>query len=833
VRSTTAIQFRRLRRLIATSMVLAILFGGLTFGLHMVDEASEDAAARAKYNDRLARGLAAHAGTIIRDVDSALLRTVRTLPANWQAAPEQLKVVLRESVALTTALRNIVITDADGRILADALMRTTPGMTAGSRAYFQVPAASRDDTLFISPPLLSRFGEGMVQVMSRAVRSGDGTFLGVVAALIDPDRFRSLEDGFDLELDSRIALLGLDGAIRYINDDGDHAIAHNEAAIAPLLQSHLIQRFRSSALFDGIERDYTIYPLAGYALNLVVGIPPRSLGSLVGDTLHTLVLGLSLLISLVIAMGLGFLRSLRRSEESIIKAESRERQFRDVARSVPGMLYQWRWTETGPGQFTWVGEGSKDILGLRPEEFLENQHTFRVHPDDRARWRETLRTTLAQGTSWNFEGRFILHDGSERLLHTVAGAFTEVDGAKIQNGVALDVTDERRRESRLADTQGRLDMLLSSARDAIVTLDETLHITHFNKGAETLFGRTAAEMIGNTLAPLLPADFRERHDVLMHRMQAGPDGSREMGSWRRVNGVRADGSVFPLLASISKTTVLGKPILSAIMRDMSEEAESERSLTALAEERQRLLLLAEQANSAKSKFLAVMSHELRTPLNAIIGFAEVMQAKVAGPISPPKYADYIDDILLSGRHLLSIINDILDLTKLQEHGGDFRFEPLDPIAVAEEAVAYIRTRVTEKAIAVTITDQSAGALVQADHRALRQMLLNLLGNAVKFTPADGRIAVQVRKLSENGCVVIEVLDNGPGVNPAMLSRLGKPFTQERDSYRAENPGTGLGLAIVVEMAAAHRGSVSFRNRPEGGFCAALELPVVVRAAQAA
>jgi PAS domain S-box-containing protein len=835
VHSATAIQFRQLRHMIAAMMLLAVLFGGLTLLLHVLDEVGEDAEVRAQYNDRLARGLAAHAGTIIGEVDSTLLRTIRRLPHDWQADRARLQMLLRDGVNASPSLRNIVIADAGGVILADAQGRAQSGMSVADRDYFRVHAGARDNHLYIAQPLRSRFDDGVVQVMSRPVRDPDGNLIGAVAGLIDPARFSTLEDGFDLGLGSRIALLGQDGAIHYLNGNGNDPslLGRVESSLQPYLQARTIQRLRSDRLFDEVERDYAIYPLAGYGLSLVVGIPPRTMASLISQTVEGLVAGLGLLIALTVGMGLTFYWFLRRSETAIVTAERREQQFHDVARSVPGMLYQWCCTDPRHGRFTWVGDGCRDLFGLEPDVFIERQNAFRLHPDDRQRWLDSMHAAISMGSAWNFEGRFILHDGSERRLHTVAGAFVEMNGVHVQNGVALDVTEERQREMNLANTEGRLEMLLDTARDAIISLDDKLHVTHFNKGAEMLFGRSAAEMIGNTLQPLLPADFHDRHDVLMRRMLAGPDGSREMSSWRRVNGVRADGGVFPLLASISKITVLGKPMLCAIMRDMSDEAESERSLTALAEERQRLLVLAEQANAAKARFLAVMSHELRTPLNAIIGFAEVMQQKIMGPIAPPQYGEYVNDILLSGRHLLTIINDILDLTKLQEHAGDFRLEAVDPNEAIDDAITFVKARATEKKIDIAVADQTDGALLQADQRALRQMLINLLGNAVKFTLPGGRIDIVMRRQADADRLAIEVNDNGPGVSAALLARLGKPFVQDRDSYTADNPGTGLGLAIVVELAAAHHGSVSFRNRPEGGFCAALDLPVAAATARAA
>uniref|UniRef100_UPI00311E3DA0 sensor histidine kinase n=1 Tax=Ferrovibrio sp. TaxID=1917215 RepID=UPI00311E3DA0 len=336
--------------------------------------------------------------------------------------------------------------------------------------------------------------------------------------------------------------------------------------------------------------------------------------------------------------------------------------------------------------------------------------------------------------------------------------------------------------------------------------------------------RAAAALAGGSLAQLVRAEQRPGLDAAIRGLLAGPDGSCEIGSWREVRGLRADGTSFPLLASVSKTTVLGQPMLCAIMRDMTDIADREQRLTELASERERLLRLSEQASRAKSKFLAVMSHELRTPLNAIIGFSEAMATGALGPAGSPQHREYTTDILKSGRHLLAIINDILDLTRIQERGVSMQVEPIAPALAFEDAWLFVKGRATDKGLAVSLQDDTAGATVLCDERALRQMLINLLGNAVKFTPAGGRITVTLQVPPDTGTMTIEIADTGPGVSPAVLQHLGQPFVQDRDSYQADNPGTGLGLAIVAETAAAMQGRVSFRNRPEGGFCACLALP---------
>jgi PAS domain S-box-containing protein len=832
VQNTTRFHFRKLHYAIISLLALALVCGGVTLALHVLHDAAEDAEMRAQYNDRLARGLAAHAGASIAEVDNILVRIMATLPEDWHAEPAVTRAILRNQMTMLPTLRNLVVIRGDGTVLTDASGRSTAGMDVSDRSYYRVHADAPTLSLFIAPRLSSRFSDGPVQMMSRPIRNADDALLGVVMAAVDISHFAMLEDGFDLQAGSRMALMGRDGSIRHIDTVAAGLLGRIEKSVAPVLAKGGLQRFRSSELFDGQLRDYSTYPLQHYDLTLVVGTSPRSWQSILEEGLLGVAPGLVSMVSVTVAMGLIFSWYLRRSRGAIIAAEARERQFRDVAHAIPGTLYKWRRTGPGHGFFTWVSPNSIMTLGMAPEEVLRRQSAFSIHPDDYRRWYDSMEAAVAAGTPWNFEGRFILDDGTERLVHTVAGAFTDADGHLTHNGVMIDVTAERHRAVNMAKTEGRLEMLLDAARDAIISLDSDLRITHFNKGAELLFGRPASEMIGGTLDPLLPADFRSRHDKLMQGMLSGPDGSREMSSWRRVNGVRADGSVFPLLASISKTTVLGKPMLCAIMRDMSDEAESERNLTALAEERQRLLVLAEQANTAKQRFLAVMSHELRTPLNAIIGFAELMQMKIGGSLNA-QYSGYADDILVSGRHLLSIINDILDLTKLKEQGGDFDLQDVDPVDAIEDAMLFVKAHAAEKTMTLEVIDQAGGAMVRADGRGLRQMLINLMGNAVKYTPVRGHISILARAVPEDGRVVIEVLDNGPGVKETTLARLGKPFVQDRDSYTSENSGTGLGLAIVVELAAAHRGSVSFRNHPEGGFCAALDLPAAAAAASRA
>jgi two-component system cell cycle sensor histidine kinase PleC len=236
---------------------------------------------------------------------------------------------------------------------------------------------------------------------------------------------------------------------------------------------------------------------------------------------------------------------------------------------------------------------------------------------------------------------------------------------------------------------------------------------------------------------------------------------------------------------------------------------------------------AEDANAAKSKFLANMSHELRTPLNAIIGFSEIMEAAMFGPLGAEKYNEYSRDIRESGQYLLEVINDILDMSKIE--AGGIRLAPeeiaLDPVLA--DSLRVVSQRASEKQLHLT-SHIDAAIHLRADRRALKQIALNLLSNAVKFTPDGG--AVTVRGRERGGMVTIAIEDNGIGIPKAALHKLGRPFEQVESQLTKRHQGSGLGLAIAKSLAEMHGGAMHIRSTLGKGTMVVVRLPLEAKRA---
>ncbi len=294
-----------------------------------------------------------------------------------------------------------------------------------------------------------------------------------------------------------------------------------------------------------------------------------------------------------------------------------------------------------------------------------------------------------------------------------------------------------------------------------------------------------------------------------------------------MDGLRKDGILIPLMADISKTIASGALMLTVIFRDMSATRRAEADLLALVHDRDLQLQKVVAANRAKSQFLATMSHELRTPLNAIIGFSSLIENETFGPIRNQKYKGYIHDIHNSGRHLLSLINDILDLSRIESSKYDLEIRPIDPVDVMTEAAARLEPMVLEKAVAMVMPDAIPGCGVLGDSRAVLQILLNLIGNAVKFVGKGGRIQLQVQRRPEDGTVALVVSDNGRGIPADQLPSLGQPFVQAQNAHTRDQGGSGLGLAISKSLAKGMNGNVEVESEFGVGTTVRLVLPGTV------
>ena len=341
-------------------------------------------------------------------------------------------------------------------------------------------------------------------------------------------------------------------------------------------------------------------------------------------------------------------------------------------------------------------------------------------------------------------------------------------------------------------TTAQLQGLLSIADDAIVCFDGAMRIVLFNLGAERIFGWPAAEALGQGIDMLLPPRHRAGHGKLVEGFRNSGDVARRMGERRAISAARKDGSEFPAEASISRLETEGAVVFTVILRDITARVEHERELEAAK-------VSAETAMQAKSMFLANMSHEIRTPLNAVIG----MTSLLLNTRIDDEQRDYAETVRASSEALLTIINDILDYSKIEVGKLEIERYPFDLRRCLEEAMDLISADAGEKNINLAyFIDDSVPASLVGDVARLRQILANLLSNAIKFTHR-GEVVINVSAVprrDEAHDILFAIRDTGIGIPENKLGMLFQSFSQVDPSTTRKYGGTGLGLAISKRLA---------------------------------
>ncbi|WP_448204485.1 ATP-binding protein [Azospirillum sp. sgz302134] len=379
-------------------------------------------------------------------------------------------------------------------------------------------------------------------------------------------------------------------------------------------------------------------------------------------------------------------------------------------------------------------------------------------------------------------------------------------------------------QATLARASRRIRGILESMVDAVVTIDARGRIETFNPAAERMFGYLEAEVVGKSVNILLPESFHAEHD----RAMAGyrPDsGSRIIGNDREVVARRRDGSTFPMNLAVSELRLDvtggegaepgGPRVFVGVIRDITKRKQQEAELLASKSQ-------AEMANRAKSEFLANMSHELRTPLNAIIGFSEILDSEFFGKLNE-RQKSCAKDIHDSGKHLLDIVNAVLDMSKIESGRYELNEEVIDPCEALPQCLMMVRDRAKDNG--VELCNASGGGLptVWVDRRAFKQVILNLLSNAVKFTPAGGSVTVSSR-IEEDGSLAVSVADTGIGIPKDFMEHLFQPFRQADNTASRQFEGTGLGLSISKNLMELHGGSLTCASEPGVGTTMTARLP---------
>lgn len=432
---------------------------------------------------------------------------------------------------------------------------------------------------------------------------------------------------------------------------------------------------------------------------------------------------------------------------------------------------------------------------------------------------------LARNQSDGAVHRLTLVDREGRPTQAeVQGTATRTEEGRLLGMTLLirDMTALRNAETEL----DRLAAIVESSDDAIISKTLDGHITSWNRGAQELFGYTADEAIGQSALILIPP---ERADEEMHILASLANGQKvpHFDTVRRTK----DGRLIDVSVTISpihdaQGNVVGG---SKIARNITEQRQAEasrRKAERLEEENRQMV----EANRIKNQFLANMSHELRTPLNAIIGFADLLHAG-AVPTESPKHKEFVGHIADSGRHLLQLINDVLDLSKVEAGKFEFAPEAMDLERVVKDVVNTMRTMIERKSLTVQIDIDATLKGIELDPARFKQVLYNYQSNAVKFTPDGGRI--HARAMAEGSDRFrLEVEDSGIGIAAADIPRLFVEFQQLDASLTKKYQGTGLGLALTRRLVEAQGGTVGVRSEVGVGSVFHLVLPRVHRVAAA-
>jgi two-component system cell cycle sensor histidine kinase PleC len=498
----------------------------------------------------------------------------------------------------------------------------------------------------------------------------------------------------------------------------------------------------------------------------------------------------------------------RRNDEAMRRSEQRFRDFTEVASD-------WLWETDAEFRMTYVSGRVQDTLGIPPAEMLGRRLSEALLQDAGSpKWRRHLDDLRSSSRIKDFEFSYRRPDGVQRCFVVNGMPVLGEDGKVVgYRGTGSDVTAEREATDALRNRKRQLseaqritrtgDWLWNIGRDTIDWSDEIYRIFGVSPDAydptlDTVFSFVHPDD-QQTVIDTLTRSVREKTGGILEYRICRPDGDERHIRAEWLCGLDAGGEV---------RDVFG------VCQDISERKQAEEVLRTAKNK-------AEAASRAKSEFLASMSHELRTPLNAILGFSEILKEQILGPLSE-RYRDYAGDIHRSGQHLLDLISDLLNMARIEARQVEFNEETVPLAEVMDEALRLTRLSPGETRHAVELSLPEPMPALLADRRGLKQVLINLLGNAAKFTPDGGRIGVSAGL--RDGFLEIAIADTGIGVPKDRIPDLGKPFMRVENVMSQRYQGSGMGLFISKALIERHGGSMRIESAPGEGTTVTMLIP---------
>jgi two-component system, cell cycle sensor histidine kinase PleC len=503
----------------------------------------------------------------------------------------------------------------------------------------------------------------------------------------------------------------------------------------------------------------------------------------------------------------------------------------------------WDW-DLGRGRVFW-SHSMYEMLGLpQKEELLTfGELDALVHRDDIDLYE--LASQLADAKVQSIDHAFRMRHADGRWLWLrVRCELTRQQGEAGAHliGIAVDVTEQRNLVERTMTADVRLRDAIETIPEAFVLWDEENRLVLCNSNFQSLHQLPDDVVVSGTSYRTVVAAGRKPliRTTLAHAGE--PRGARTFeaqlddGRWMHISERRTkDGGYVSVGTDITKLKRHEQKLIEGEKRQIATIVDLRKSQQALERQTAELADLAgkyadektraEEANQAKSKFLANMSHELRTPLNAIIGFSEIMESEMFGPLGAEKYTEYCRDIRESGEYLLDVINDVLDMSKIEAGGIRIVPEAVELYPLLADCLRVVSTRAGEKNLSLS-ADVDPAIHLDADRRAIKQIALNLLSNAVKFTPDGGTVTVRGRLRA--GAIFIAIEDNGIGIPREALRKLGRPFEQVESQLTKRHQGSGLGLAIAKSLVEMHGGAMRIRSKLGQGTMVVVRLPAEAR-----
>lgn len=495
-------------------------------------------------------------------------------------------------------------------------------------------------------------------------------------------------------------------------------------------------------------------------------------------------------------------------EQALAESEEKSRLLLESAgEGIYGLDLEGKTTFVNPAAQRMLGYSEEEIIGQPMHQLIHHSY-----PDGSSYPREKcpMYAAFTDGTIHKVDDEVLWRkDGTSFEVQYISTPIVK-DGASLGAVVTFqDISSRKQTEEALKASEKWFSTTLHSIGDAVVATDINMRVTYMNQIAQNLTGRTLEDSVGNEIQYVMDLVNSKDRSLVINPVAIALEKMNSVELQDNTLLIRKDGLEVPIDDSAAPIISEDGELLGAVMvfRDITKRKESEAELLKAKE-------AAESGSRAKSAFLANMSHELRTPLNAVIGLSQVLQEDYFGTLTE-KQAEYVANILSSGQHLLKLINDILDLSKIEAGGMELDIYKVDiyPLVADSQSIISQKAVVHSIDLVFDAPKEMEDVTIEADETKLKQVLYNLLSNAAKFTPDGGSITTSLRK--KDDCIQISVADTGIGIDPKHHKKIFDPFYQVKGEYQKKITGTGLGMSLCNQMVKLHGGKIWLESEGEG------------------